>query len=104
MLVINKSKSFIRKWSPVVLGGLALILGTYRAARATGIPSSGALTYSGTVTDGSGSPLASPQSIGVALYGAASGGKKVCEQAAQDVEIDAAGHFQVSLLRSSSSS
>ncbi len=97
MLTDMKRRAILRKWSPIALGGLALVLVTYRAARATGIPSSGALTYSGTVTDASGNPLGSPQSIGVALYNAATGGKKVCEQAAQDVEVDASGHFQVSL-------
>lgn len=97
MLIDNRHGSFFRKCTPLGLGALALILVTYRAARATGIPSSGALTYSGIVTDAAGNPLGSPQSVGVAVYNAASGGKKVCEQAAQDTEVDATGHFQVGL-------
>lgn len=85
------------KWGAVTIGASIGLLGALRAARATGIPASGALVYSGTVTDASGKPLASPQSIGVTVYDAASGGKKVCAQSAQNIEIDAGGHFQVSM-------
>lgn len=101
---MNRSKYFgiprrlgLWRWPAVGAGALVVVLGAFRAARATGIPASGALLYSGTLTDASGNPLPSPQSIGLAVYDASDGGKKVCEQSAQSVAVDAGGHFQVSM-------
>jgi hypothetical protein len=49
------------------------------------------------LTDASGAPLTSPQSIGIAVYDAASGGKKVCDQSSQDVAVDVSGRFQITM-------
>ncbi len=85
------------RWVAIGIGSGLAVLGGFRAARATGIPASGALVYSGIVSDASGNSLQSPQSIGVAIYDAVTGGKKVCEQSAQSVAIDAGGRFQVAM-------
>jgi hypothetical protein len=85
------------RWLALGIGGLAAVLGTLRAASATGIPAAGALVYSGIVTDANGNPLASPQSIGIAVYDVATGGKKVCEQLPQNVAVDNSGRFQINM-------
>jgi hypothetical protein len=93
----DSRRSKIWPWLTVGLAGLGVGLGALRVAHANGIPASGALVYSGILTDGSGNPLASPQSLGIAVYDSATGGRKVCEQSPKDVDVDVSGRFQVSM-------
>jgi hypothetical protein len=83
-----------------LLGALVVSAGigyTVRAARASGVPSTGALVYTGILTDAAGAALSSPQNVGVAIYDAQSAGNKVCERAAQSTTLDPAGRFQVTM-------
>ena len=67
------------------------------AARASGIPGTGALTYSGVLTDAGGSPLATPQTVGIAVFDSATAGVKVCELPAQSTTLDPTGHFKLAM-------
>jgi hypothetical protein len=65
-------------------------------ARAAGAPSPQPLTYSGTLTDQSGAPLAGQRSILVALWDLAAAGNQVCATAPSSVTL-AAGTFALAL-------
>jgi len=75
----------------------AFVLGYWASrARASGIPATGALTYSGTLTNPDGSPVTGQQNILIQLYTAATGGTAAC--ASQPAAVTpVAGTFQVAL-------
>jgi len=78
---------------------LAGVVGGYLAgiARATGIPTTNPLYYSGMLADTAGKPLStSPQTIGVDLYDAQTAGNKKCSTAPVSTTLTQ-GRFRVAL-------
>ena len=79
------------------LGGLALaaVVGYgVHAARAGGIPATGALVYSGVLTNANGSELASPQDIEVGVWDKLSGGTQQCLGSFAGTTLDASGRSE----------
>lgn len=64
--------------------------------RAAGIPAMAALSYSGTLTDTSGTPLTGSKNVLLQLYATATGGTALCASAPASVTL-VAGAFQVPL-------
>jgi hypothetical protein len=87
---------FGRPGAAVFALGLAA-LGGYRYASAQGAPITGALTYSGVLTDAAGAPLSSPQTVKLELYDAATLGSRVCESPGGSVALNDIGGFSVAL-------
>jgi len=94
----SMNSRYLRRATLLGLVVLAAGVGyTLHAARASGIPATGALVYTGILTDAMGAPLTSPQNVGVAIYDAQSAGTKVCERASQSTTLDPAGRFQIAM-------
>jgi hypothetical protein len=84
----------------IVLGvaalGAAVGLGyAVRAARASGIPATGALSYAGVLEDANG-PITGTHNLQVSLYDAATNGNLLCQFASAPVSVTN-GHFSVPL-------
>jgi hypothetical protein len=79
----------------VVSLGLAVGLGYAIRARASGIPSTGALSYAGVLDDANG-PITGSHNIQVILYDAASGGNNLCQTTSAAINITN-GQFSVLL-------
>jgi hypothetical protein len=78
----------------VVMCGAAFLAGRVVAS---GIPATNALTYSGTLQDGSGAPIAGSHNIQVAFWPAATGGTTpACQTASTAIALDA-GRFSIAL-------
>jgi hypothetical protein len=65
-------------------------------ARASGIPATQALTYSGTLTDAAGTPLTGQKNIQLLLYNVATGGTPACSTTPMSVTL-IGGAFQITL-------
>ena len=99
MTIIHSIK---RRLNPrhALLGALALsaIVGYgIHAARAGGIPATGALVYSGLLSNASGAPLASPQDVEVGVWDKASVGTQQCLGSFPGTTLDSSGRFQVTM-------
>jgi hypothetical protein len=82
----------------VLLGAAAAVTVGYMSgrARASGIPASQPLTYSGTLTDTTGAPLTGTRNIQVELWDAATAGNMQCSAGPTALTL-VAGTFRVSL-------
>jgi hypothetical protein len=90
-----KKKRFVGAVSVVLAATFALGYLISRA-RASGIPASMAMTYSGVLTDTSGTPLTGSKNILVQLYDQATGGTTQCTIGPSSVTL-AAGAFSIPL-------
>jgi hypothetical protein len=80
-----------------VLLAAAFVLGyCVSRARASGVPATGALTYSGVLTDTAGAPLTGSKSILVQFYDAGTAGNTLCTIGPSMIPL-VAGAFQVQL-------
>jgi hypothetical protein len=90
-----------RRWlASVSMLGLGAAVGHFaHTARAGGIQSSRALTYSGTLQDTNGDPLRGSQPIDFRLWDAAKDGEVRCEiiNPDEDVQLDRNGRFSIPL-------
>jgi hypothetical protein len=75
--------------------GLAAGLGYAIRARASGVPSTGALSYAGVLDDANG-PISGSHNIQVVLYDAAAGGNNLCQTTSSAINV-ANGQFSLLL-------
>jgi hypothetical protein len=82
----------------VVMGLIATFAIGYlvRGARAAGIPATNAMTYSGLLTDTSGTPVTGPKNILVQFYDAATAGNTLCTIGPSPITLTD-GNFRVAL-------
>ena len=88
----------VRRFGIVAGGCLLAVAGGLLAerVRAAGIPAANALTYTGYLETPAGAPVTDGVSVSVALWGAASGGSKLCDTGATNI-TPVSGRFQVQL-------
>jgi len=94
---IKDSKSYrsIALVTLILIAGASIGYLTGRA-RASGIPTTQALTYAGVLSDASGTPLTGSKNVQVLLFDAATGGNQLCATTPSSMMLQA-GAFQISL-------
>lgn len=91
-----KSKKVLMGVLSVTLGLGALVGYSVERARASGIPATQAMTYSGVLTDASGTPLTGSKNIQIQIYDMATGGTVQCTVGPTAITL-ATGGFRLAL-------
>jgi len=90
-------KQQTRRWVVSGIGVTAAAVALLAArAHAAGIPAANALTYTGYLETPEGAPVTAQVTVSVALWTAASGGRKACEAEAEKL-TPVSGRFQITL-------